>query len=79
MNNLKLILKIFFSISFFQLNNCGLKIVDNHGQIYEKNVNFEEIILGKTTKKDVSDYLGSPSTTSNFDGEQNWYYISSEF
>ena len=76
---LKIILKIIFAILFFQLNSCGLKVVENHGQIYEKNINFKELQVGKTTKNEIVELLGSPSTTSNFDNEQSWIYISSEF
>ena len=76
---LKIILKIIFAILFFQLNSCGLKVVENHGQIYEKNINFEELQVGKTTRNEIVQLLGSPSTTSNFDDEQSWIYISSEF
>ena len=76
---LKIILKIFFAILFFQFNSCGLKVIDNHGQIYEENANFEELEIGKTTKNEVVKLLGSPSTTSNFDEEQSWIYINSEF
>ena len=79
MNYLKVILKIFFAILFFQFNSCGLKVVENHGQVYEKNINFKELKVGKTKKDDVVKLLGSPSTTSNFDDEQSWIYISSEF
>ena len=79
MNYLKVILKIFFAILFFQFNSCGLKVVENHGQIYEKNINFKELQVGKTTKNEIVQLLGSPSTTSNFDDEQSWIYISSEF
>ena len=76
---LKIILKIIFAILFFQLNSCGLKVIENHGQIYEKNINFKELQVGKTTKNEIVELLGSPSTTSNFDNEQSWIYISSEF
>ena len=76
---LKIILKIIFAILFFQLNSCGLKVIENHGQIYEKNINFKELQVGKTTKNEIVQLLGSPSTTSNFDNEQSWIYISSEF
>jgi len=76
---LKIILKIIFAILFFQLNSCGLKVVENHGQIYEKNTNFKDLQVGKTTKNEIVELLGSPSTTSNFDNEQSWIYISSEF
>ena len=79
MGYLKIILKIIFSILFFQLNSCGLKVVENHGQIYEKNTNFKDLQVGKTTKNEIIQLLGSPSTTSNFDNEQSWIYISSEF
>ena len=76
---LKIILKMIFAILFFQLNSCGLKVVENHGQIYEKNINFKELQVGKTTKNEIVELLGSPSTTSNFDNEQSWIYINSEF
>ena len=80
MNYIKIILKIIFAILFFQLlNSCGLKVVENHGQIYEKNTNFEELEIGKTKKDEIIQLLGSPSTTSNFDEEQSWIYINSEF
>ena len=79
MGYLKIILKIIFAILFFQLNSCGLKVVENHGQIYEKNTNFKDLQVGKTTKNEIVELLGSPSTTSNFDDEQSWIYISSEF
>ena len=62
---LKIILKIIFAILFFQLNSCGLKVVENHGQIYEKNINFKELQVGKTTRNEIVQLLGSPSTTSN--------------
>ena len=79
MGYLKIILKIIFAILFFQLNSCGLKVVENHGQIYEKNINFKELQVGKTTRNEIVQLLGSPSTTSNFDDEQSWIYINSEF
>tara|TARA_B100001013_G_scaffold147604_1_gene87440 strand:- start:1039 stop:1494 length:456 start_codon:yes stop_codon:yes gene_type:complete len=79
MDNLKIILKVIFTILLFQLNSCGLKVVENHGQIYEKNIDFNELQIGKTTKDEIIEMLGSPSTTSNFDKEQSWIYISSEF
>ena len=76
---LKIILKIIFAILFFQLNSCGLKVVENHGQIYGKNLDLNELQIGKTTKNEIVELLGSPSTTSNFDDEQSWIYISSQF
>ena len=50
MNNFKIILNIIFATLFFQLSSCGLKVVENHGQVYEKNIDFEELIIGKSTK-----------------------------
>ena len=79
MDHLKIILKIIFTILFFQLNSCGLKVIENHGQIYGKNLDLNELQIGKTTKNEIVELLGSPSTTSNFDNEQSWIYISSEF
>ena len=38
MNNFKIILNIIFATLFFQLSSCGLKVVENHGQVYEKNI-----------------------------------------
>ena len=79
MNYIKIILKIVFTTLFLQLTSCGLKVVENHGQIYEKNVKFEELEVGKIKKDEILNILGSPSTTSNFDKEPSWIYISSEF
>ena len=79
MDYLKIILKIIFAILFFQLNSCGLKVTENHGQIYDQNIDFEELQVGKTTKNEIVQLFGSPSTTSNFDDEQSWIYINSEF
>ena len=56
MNNFKIILNIIFATLFFQLSSCGLKVVENHGQVYEKNIDFEELIIGKSTKNPV--YIG---------------------
>ena len=79
MNYIKIILKIVFTTLFLQLTSCGLKVVENHGQIYEKNVKFEELEVGNIKKDEILNMLGSPSTTSNFDKEPSWIYISSEF
>ena len=79
MNYIKLILKVLFTIIFFQINSCGLKVVERHGQIYEKDIDFKELKIGKTTKNEIIESLGSPSTKSIFDDGQNWIYVSSEF
>ena len=74
----KIILNFFFTILFFNLSCCGLKVVDNHGQIVGEDVNYESIEVGKN-KQQIESLLGSPSTKSNFDDEKTWFYISSEF
>ena len=71
MDKLKIILKVIFTILLFQINSCGIRVVENHGQIYEKNVDFNKLQIGKTTKNEIIEMLGSPSTTSNFDKEQS--------
>lgn len=38
----------------------------------------EDIQEGRSSKADVAAALGSPSTTSLFDGEETWYYIGSK-
>ena len=49
------------------------------GHNFLENNNHEKCSLRKTTKNEIVELLGSPSTTSNFDNEQSWIYISSEF
>ena len=75
----KIFFKIIYIIFILQLSSCGLKVVENHGQIYDKNISFDEFEVGKTTKQEISNILGSPSTESSFDNKKTWYYISSEF
>ena len=77
--NNKIIFKLILIIFFLNLPSCGLKIVDNHGQIFDENIQFDDFKVGATTKDDLLNILGSPSTKSSFDGEKSWYYISSEF
>ncbi len=73
------ILKLFIFISLYILTSCGLKVTDNHGFVHDTNVNLNDFSVGKTTKEDVLNILGTPSTKSSFDGEKSWFYISSEF
>ena len=40
------------------------------------NAEFERVIVGTSTNKDVLELLGSPSSYSTF-GDETWYYISS--
>ncbi|MCH2547617.1 MAG: outer membrane protein assembly factor BamE [Alphaproteobacteria bacterium] len=54
----------------------GVKKVDNRGYIATKPV-AESIVEGKTTRAEVRELLGSPSTVSSYPPE-TWYYISRE-
>ena len=76
-------IKIFFKIILFifivNLQSCGLKVIDNHGQIIGKEVTLDLFKEGETTKKEISNILGTPSMKSSFDKEKSWFYISSEF
>ena len=53
---------------------CSPK-VENRGYIKQSNLK-DEIVVGKTSKQEVLDKFGSPSTKSSF-GAETWYYISS--
>jgi outer membrane protein assembly factor BamE (lipoprotein component of BamABCDE complex) len=51
---------------------CSPKI-DNRG--YVKNVEWkDQIVIGQTTKDDILQNFGSPSSQSSF-GDESWYYI----
>ena len=73
------ILKLFIFISLYILTSCGLKVTDNHGFVHDTNVNLNDFLVGKSTKEDILNILGTPSTKSTFDGEKSWFYVSSEF
>lgn len=49
-------------------------MVDNRGHVGASAL-VADIKVGKSTKSDVLQLLGSPSSTSDF-GEESWYYIS---
>lgn len=53
--------------------DCGGR-VNTHGDKLEPG-RLDEVVLGQHTQDDVLAILGSPSSTSPFDG-QSWYYIS---
>ena len=73
------ILKLFIFISLYILTSCGLKVTDNHGFVHDTSVNLNDFLVGKSTKEDILNILGTPSTKSTFDGEKSWFYVSSEF
>jgi len=54
---------------------CSPKVEDRG---YIKNASWKDsIIVGQTTKQEVQDKFGSPSSQSSF-GADTWYYISSQ-
>ena len=76
---IKMIFKLILTIFFINLGSCGLKITDNHGQIFDSNLTTDLFKEGKTTKEEITNILGTPSIKSTFDGEKSWFYVSSEF
>ena len=76
---IKIIFKLILTIFFINLGSCGLKIIDNHGQIFDSNLTTDLFKEGKTTKEEITNILGTPSIKSTFDGEKSWFYVSSEF
>ena len=76
---IKMIFKLILTIFFINLGSCGLKVTDNHGQIFDSNLTTDLFKEGKTTKEEITNILGTPSIKSTFDGEKSWFYVSSEF
>lgn len=48
-------------------------IVDNRGYVKQGNLK-DRIVVGQTSKQEVFDQFGSPSSQSSF-GAETWYYI----
>jgi len=57
---------------FLSISGCGPK-VENGGYIREDDFK-GKVLLGKSTKEDVRNNLGSPSAQSTF-GDETWYYV----
>lgn len=72
--------KIFFCCvvlsGFFFLSSCLVE-TESRGYIFENNF-VDDISAGKTSKQDILDNMGSPSTTSDLNKEA-WFYIFSKF
>jgi outer membrane protein assembly factor BamE (lipoprotein component of BamABCDE complex) len=65
----------FFKISLtLALILTGCATIDNRGHIVEPE-QLEQIEVGVSTKEQVSELLGSPSSVSTF-GNKTWYYMS---
>lgn len=70
----KYFLKFAFVASSLIVCACSPK-VENRG--YVKQTNWKDtIVVGKTSKQEILDKFGSPSSQSSF-GDETWYYISS--
>jgi len=68
-----------FISAFFLLAACSPKVEDR-GYIKNtaENVDFKSaLVIGQTSKQEVLDKFGSPSSQSSF-GTETWYYISSK-
>ena len=68
------IVKLSFVVAALALGGCSPK-VENRGYISQGNFK-ESIKVGQTSKDDVLQKFGSPSSQSSF-GPESWYYISS--
>ena len=67
------LLKSYIVISFVFIAACSPK-VENRGFVKQQPWK-ESIVVGKTSKQEVLEKFGSPSSKSSF-GEETWYYIS---
>lgn len=65
--------KLLIAASFLLLSGCS-KGINNHGFNFE-NTDFESIKVAETSRSDVKQRLGSPTSESNF-GPKKYYYIS---
>ncbi|MGB4191125.1 MAG: outer membrane protein assembly factor BamE [Rickettsiales bacterium] len=67
--------KLFFLIFVSLCCNSCIKTFHTSGHLY--NDNEIEVIKNATTKQDIENLLGSPTTISDF-GQETWYYITSK-
>jgi len=67
-------IKLLLPLGLLSLSACSAK-VDNRGYVSDAQWK-ENITIGTTTKDQVFDVFGSPSSQSTF-GEETWYYVSS--
>jgi len=61
--------------SFFVLLLSGCVAQHEDSGYMRKNAEFDRVLVGTSTNKDVLELLGSPSSYSSF-GDETWYYIS---
>jgi len=66
--------KIIYFIIFLLVTNCNLKSASNTHGISSLESKSKKIIISKSNKNDLKDFLGSPSVKSNFN-ENLWIYI----
>lgn len=65
--------KLILALSLLLLSGCT-KGINNHGFNFE-NTDFDSIKVAETSRIDVKNMLGSPTSESNF-GPKKYYYIS---
>ncbi len=64
---------ILLIVTTFCLSSCVVNVKD-HGYDREQN-NFSQLKINQSTKEDVLNTVGSPSTTGTFNNN-SWYYVS---
>jgi outer membrane protein assembly factor BamE (lipoprotein component of BamABCDE complex) len=64
--------KQFIAAIFVMMAACSPK-VDDKGYVKQGDLK-EKLVIGQTSKQEVFDQLGSPSSQSSF-GPETWYYI----
>lgn len=68
------LVKLSIAAIILAVSACSPK-VENRG--YVKNMDWKDaVIVGKSSKQDVLEKIGSPSAKSSF-GDETWYYVSS--
>ena len=68
---IKILYIIFISII---VANCSFKKVSKHHGVPFLDKKQKELVINKSNKNDITNILGSPSTTSKFDNDV-WIYI----
>ena len=72
----KLVFYIFTIFITFNLTSCSNDEIENRGYVTRFS-DFSKIQAGSTTKQQVLEILGSPTTSSVF-GEETWFYLGKE-
>jgi len=65
---------IIYLVIFLLIANCNVKTASNIYGISSLKYKSKNIIISKSNKNDVKEFLGTPSVRSSFD-ENLWIYI----